>query len=152
MKVSKKKIFVLVIILLIVIQFVQPVRNISEGISADDISKVYDMPTGVHETLVKKCYDCHSNNTHYPWYYSVQPIGWWLAAHVHEGKEHIDFSSFGKYDKKKADHQLEELGEVVEEHSMPLKAYVLLHPDTELTEEDEKAIMTWLRSLGAVDE
>ncbi len=152
MKFSKKKLFILIIILLFVFQFVQPVKNISEGLGDDDISKVYDVPDNVHQILIKKCYDCHSNNTHYPWYFNVQPIGWWLAAHVHEGKEHLDFSSFRQYDKKKADHQLEELGEVVEDHSMPLKAYVLFHPQAEITEEDEKAIGAWLKSIGIEEE
>jgi hypothetical protein len=151
MKLSKK-ILILVVILLLVAQFVQPVKNVSEGLGADDISKVYDMPADLHKTFVNKCYDCHSNNTHYPWYFNIQPIGWWLAAHVNEGKEHLDFSSFRKYDKEKAEHQLEEISEVVEDHSMPIKAYVLFHPESELTEADEKAINSWLKSLGAVDE
>jgi hypothetical protein len=151
MKLSKK-ILILVVILLLVFQFVQPVKNASSGLGEDDISKVYNMPPELHNTFVSKCYDCHSNNTHYPWYFNVQPIGWWLAAHVHEGKEHLDFSSFARYDKKEQEEQLEEIAEVVEDHSMPIKSYVLFHPQSELTEADEKAINAWLKSLGAVDE
>jgi hypothetical protein len=154
MKFSKKfskKLIILIVVILLVFQFVQPIKNISPGLSDDDISKVYVIPNELHQTLIKKCYDCHSNNTNYPWYFNVQPIGWWLAAHVNEGKEHLDFSSFRKYGKKKADHTLEELAEVVEEHSMPLKAYVLFNPETELTEDDEQAINSWLKSLGNTD-
>ena len=147
-----KKLFLLILILLLVFQFVQPVKNLAAGPSDDDISKVYTVPENVQNTFVKKCYDCHSNNTNYPWYFNVQPIGWWLAAHVNEGKENLDFSSFRKYDQEKREHQLEEIGEVVEEHSMPIKAYVLFHPESELTEEDENAINNWLKSLGALDE
>jgi hypothetical protein len=149
---SSRKILVLVVILLLVIQFVQPIKNISPGLGEHDISKVYTIPQEIHETFVSKCYDCHSNNTHYPWYFNIQPIGWWLAAHVNEGKEHLNFSSFGKYDEEKAEEQLEEIGEVVDEHSMPIKAYVLFHPQSELTEADEQAINAWLKSLGAVDQ
>lgn len=146
-----KKLIILIVIILLVFQFVQPIKNISNGLGDDDISKVYDIPDDLHQTLIRKCYDCHSNNTNYPWYFNVQPIGWWLAAHVNEGKEHLDFSSFRQYDKKKADHKLEELAEVVEDHSMPIKAYVLFHPDTEITEEDEQAINAWLKSIGAAE-
>lgn len=142
-----KKIGVFLLIILVIMQLVQPEKNVSDGIAATDISNVYALPDGVHKIFVKKCYDCHSNNTHYPWYAHVQPIGWWLAAHVHEGKEHFNFSTFKDLPPNKAAHQLEELAEVIEERSMPLKAYTLLHAGTELTAEDEQAIKAWLASI-----
>jgi hypothetical protein len=144
---KRKQLAILIIILLLVIQFVQPQRNTSDGLGDSDISKVYSMPPDLHQTMINKCYDCHSNNTRYPWYSYLQPIGWWLAAHVHEGKEHVNFSTFKNYDAKQKAHALEELEEVVEEGSMPLKAYVLLHPDAELTDSDKKAILDWVSSV-----
>ena len=151
MKVFSKTLLLLVI-LTVVFQFVQPTKNKSEGISSDDISKVYAMDEELHGIFVTKCYDCHSNNTKYPWYFNVQPIGWWLAAHVHDGKEHLNFSAFGSYSREDAEHKLEELKEVMEDHSMPLKSYVLFHPETEVTEADIDAVNAWLRSIGAIDE
>lgn len=145
-----RKIGLLILIILIVVQFIQPTKNISdEGvITAGDISKVHPISNDVHNVLVKKCYDCHSNTTNYPWYFHVQPIGWWLAAHVHEGKEHLNFSTFNQYPEKKANHKLEEIGEVLEDGSMPLKAYTILHEGTEITPSDKEAINGWLRSLN----
>ena len=143
-----KKIGLLILIILVVIQFIQPKKNLSDGPSENDISKVYAMPDQLHQTFMHKCYDCHSNNTKYPWYFHVQPIGWWLAAHVHDAKEELNFSEFKNYDQEKANHKLEELGEVVEERSMPLKAYTMFHEGTELTDADEKAIKEWLASVG----
>jgi len=122
-----RKIGVLLLILLVVSQFIQPKRNTS--------------------ATIIKCYDCHSNNTRYPWYFYIQPIGWWLAAHVHEGKEELNFSEFRSYDQKKTDHKLEELEEVTEDRSMPLKAYTLFHEEAKITEEDEQMIKGWLSSL-----
>jgi hypothetical protein len=146
---ASRKIGVLVIILLIVMQFIQPTKNRSGQIISDaDISTVYAIPQNLHHTFIKKCYDCHSNNTNYPWYVNVQPIGWWLAAHVHDGKEHLNFSEFKNYTEEKSEHKLEEIGEVTEEKSMPLKAYTLFHKDHVLTEEDEKAIFDWLSTLN----
>jgi hypothetical protein len=147
---ASRKIGVLILIILIVIQFIQPTKNISEEgvIGANDISKVHPISDEVHNILVKKCYDCHSNNTNYPWYFNVQPIGWWLAAHVHEGKENLNFSTFKQYPAKKANHALEEIGEVLEDGSMPLKAYTVLHEGTEITPSDKEAITSWLRSLN----
>lgn len=145
-----RKIGVLLIIILVVMQFIQPTKNISEEgvIGEGDISEVYAIPADLHNVLVTKCYDCHSNNTKYPWYFSIQPIGWWLAAHVHDGKEHLNFSEFKNYKPEKARHKLEEIWEVTEEKSMPLKAYTMFHEDSELTAADEKAIYDWLGSLN----
>lgn len=142
-----RKIGILLVIIFAVMQFIQPKKNIAEALGENDISKVYVMPEALHQTLVNKCYDCHSNNTRYPWYFHVQPIGWWLAAHVHDGKDELNFSEFKNYDPKRAAHKLEELGEVVEDRSMPLKAYTTLHEQTEITPEDEVAIKGWLASL-----
>jgi hypothetical protein len=146
-----KKAVLLVLILSVVFQFVQPVKNKSEGISENDISRTYEIPKEVHATLIEKCYDCHSNNTRYPWYFNIQPIGWWLAAHVHDGKENINFSEFRNYTPKKEQRALEELEEVVEEGSMPLKAYVTFHPGSEITPDDKKAILNWLANLKRID-
>lgn len=142
-----RKTWIFLLIVVLVIQFIQPEKNIAEGPSENDISQVYAISDGIHQTLTQKCYDCHSNNTRYPWYYYIQPIGWWLAAHVYEGKEHLNFSEFRTYKADKAEHKLEEIVEMVEDRAMPLKAYVLLHPHTEITTEDEKAISAWVKSL-----
>jgi flavodoxin len=78
----------------------------------------------------------------------LQPIGWWLAAHVHEGKEELNFSEFKKYSRERAAHKLEEIGEVTEDGSMPLKAYTLFHEGAELTDADKKAIFAWLKQIS----
>jgi hypothetical protein len=146
-----RKIIVLIVILVLLIQVIQPTKNRAEGISNNDISKVYDLPVGVHEMLVKKCYDCHSHNTRYPWYFNVQPIGWWLAAHVHEGKEHLNFSEFGKYTAERKQNKFEDLREVVEDGSMPLSSYVTFHPGTEMTSADKQMINAWLDTVEKQD-
>ena len=143
-----KKILIAIVGILVVIQFLQPERNIAEGVSENDISKVYQVPENVHETLVKKCYDCHSHNTIYPWYYSLQPIGWWMDYHIRDAKDELNFSDFKNYDTKKANHKLEELIEVVEDGSMPLKSYQWMHPDAKLTADETSAITAWVKSLG----
>jgi hypothetical protein len=132
----------------VIIQFIRPERNVSEEIiTARDVSKVHQIPENVHQILMKKCYDCHSNNTTYPWYINFQPVGWWLAHHIDEGKEELNFSEFATYDKKKADHKLEEIGEVLEDGSMPLKSYTLIHAEAKISDEEKQAVNAWLKSL-----
>jgi hypothetical protein len=146
---APRKIALLIVMILVVIQFIQPNKNISdEGpITSNDISKVHAVPADVHDILVKKCYDCHSTTTHYPWYFNIQPIGWWLAAHVHDGKEHLNFSAFKEYSDKHAKHKLEDIGEVLDDGSMPLRAYTMFHKDSEITSRDKELISAWLKSI-----
>ena len=144
-----KKIVLAFAALLILIQFIRPAKNTSITlITENDISKSVIISDNLHQTLIKKCYDCHSNNTHYPWYYNIQPVAWWLAHHIDEGKGELNFSEFKTYEQKKAAHKLEEIGEVTAAGEMPLKSYTMMHQGTEITSEDKAAIDSWLASLN----
>jgi hypothetical protein len=70
-----------------------------------------------------------------------------MAAHIHEGKEHLDFSEFKTYAPKKAKHKLEELSDAVNEGWMPLDTYLWMHHDAEITPADRDAINAWLKTL-----
>jgi hypothetical protein len=142
-----RKVFMGLLLLALVIQTIQPTRNLSETLGDNDISATYAMSPEVHTILRTKCYDCHSNNTRYPWYTYVQPIGWWMAAHIYEGKDHLDFSEFKTYNAKKAKHKLEELSDAVNEGWMPLDTYLWMHHDAEITAADRDAINAWLKTL-----
>ncbi|MBL7859130.1 MAG: heme-binding domain-containing protein [Cyclobacteriaceae bacterium] len=135
------------IILIILMQVIQPTKNTAEGISENDISKTYAISTDVHQIFIEKCYDCHSHNTQYPWYNYIQPIGWWMAAHIHDGKEHLNFSEFKTYDPKKAAHKLEEISEAVNDGWMPLDSYTFLHQEARISANDREAINTWMKTL-----
>ena len=142
-----RKVLVGLLLLAALIQTIQPTRNRSDTLGDNDISKTYAISEEVHAILRNKCYDCHSNNTSYPWYTYVQPVGWWMAAHIHEGKEHLDFSEFKTYPPKKAKHKLEELSDAVNEGWMPLGTYLWMHHDAEITPADRDAINAWLKTL-----
>lgn len=89
------------------------------------------------------CFDCHSNHTRYPWYAEINPIGWWLNYHVNEGKLELNFSEFIPYPVKKKNKKLEEIGEQVKDHQMPLSSYTLLHKNASLNEAQIKALVLW---------
>lgn len=143
----KKKIGLGLLVVLVIIQFVRPTRNISTGESPNEITKFYAVHAEVHAVLKKSCYDCHSNNTEYPWYTNIQPVGLWLQSHVNEGKGELNFSEFGTYEQKKAKHKFEEIEEVVGEGEMPLSSYTLIHRDTKLTPEQSSTIAAWASAL-----
>ncbi len=137
------KISIAVVVLLVVIQFFRPARNTSSTLLATDITKQVSVPDDVLHTLQTSCYDCHSNNTQYPWYMNVQPVAWFLAHHVSDGKEHLNFSEFGSYSLRRQQTKLKEVAEVMEDDSMPLWSYLLIHRDAKLSEETRNHIKEW---------
>ena len=138
-----KKIILGIVVLLVIIQFFRPEKNSSTGISENHISKKYATPDEVKIILDKACYDCHSNNTKYPWYANFQPVAWWLDHHVDEGKGEINFDEFLTYPAKKARHKMEEVNEMVKEGEMPLNSYTWVHKDAVLTQAEKLVLAEW---------
>ena len=138
-----KKILIALIAIIVAIQFFSPEKNIDTKEQANAIETKYAMPDTVKQILSVACYDCHSNNTRYPWYNRVQPVAWWLASHVKDGKKHLNFDEFTTYSLKRQDHKLEELIESQEDHWMPLKSYTLIHKDARLSEDQSKLLIGW---------
>jgi hypothetical protein len=147
----KKKILLSLFVILVVIQFIQPAKNQSAELSASDISKVTKVPEDVQKILKTACYDCHSNNTVYPWYNNIQPVAWWLNHHVEEGKEHLNFSEFGTYAAKKANHKLHEVAETIEKGEMPLSSYTIIHKDAILSDEQKQLVIDWANNAVIAD-
>ena len=142
-----KKIAYILLAALVVIQFFRPEKNTATGPQANHISARYTVPANVNDIMQRACNDCHSNNTVYPWYANVQPVAWWLADHVYEGKGELNFDEFLTYSQKKAHHKLEEVNEMVKEGEMPLQSYTIIHQDTKLSEPQKLEIATWADGL-----
>lgn len=142
-----KKCLIVFFSLLVVIQFIRPEKNTSHRAQPDDLFSQQPAPEDIRVAIEHACYDCHSNNTRYPWYAEVQPLGWWLARHVRDGKSHLNFSEFGRYEPKRAARKLEQSSEQIGDESMPLASYTLIHRDARFTPEQKKRIVDWLDAL-----
>ena len=138
-----KKTLLVALIVFIAIQFVRPARNESGQPSPADISKIYPVPAIVHAILKTSCYDCHSNNTNYPWYSNVQPVGWWLASHIKEGKAELNFSEFGQYSIRRQRSKLFAIAKSIEDGTMPLPSYTLVHSNSRLTAHEKATLINW---------
>jgi len=138
-----KKILLGLVIVLIVIQFVQPPKNRSAEILQTDLTKTIIVPDSVQSILKISCYDCHSNNTNYPWYSTIQPIGWMLARHIKDGKADLNFSEFGSYSLRRKISKLNEIEKSITDKTMPLASYTLLHNNARLSQEDKKLLSNW---------
>jgi len=131
----------------IVIQFFRPAKNKQEGEAVNHISKTYSIPGNVNTILEKACYDCHSNNTRYPWYANVQPVAWWLADHIRDGKKELNFSEFSSYNPRRQYKKMEEVIDEVKEGKMPLNSYTWTHKDARLTDEEKTTITGWAQAI-----
>jgi hypothetical protein len=138
-----RKILYVLLAALVIIQFFRPSRNESAGPFPNDVTTQFALAAETKAVLEVACYDCHSNNTRYPWYTNVQPVGWWLQHHVNEGKRELNFSEFATYAPKKQHHKFEEIKEAVTEGWMPLDSYKWIHKDAVLTKEQSAAIAKW---------
>ena len=138
-----KKILLVILVVIITIQFIQPARNKSGQALPTDISKVYNIPAQVQSVLKNACYDCHSNNTNYPWYATIQPVGWMLARHIKNGKAELNFSEFGDYSIRKQRSKLNSIAKTIEDGTMPLSSYTLIHNNARLTKVEKALIIDW---------
>lgn len=134
-------------LVVIVIQFIRPARNQNGQVLESDITKIYKVPENVQVILKSSCYDCHSNNTHYPWYANIQPAGWWLASHIKKGKEELNFNEFGNYSERRQQSKLKSIANSIEDGTMPLPAYTLIHTSAKLSEEDKALILNWTETI-----
>ena len=104
-------------------------------------------PADVAELLRRSCYDCHSNETVWPWYSRIAPVSWLVASDVHEGREHLNFSTWNRLDAEERADLMDEVWEVVSEGEMPLWFYLPLHPDARLTDSDLAILRQWSQSV-----
>lgn len=143
-----KRSLIILLVLLVIIQFFHPAKNVATAKGPNDITNICTVPANVESILEKACYDCHSNNTRYPWYNNIQPVAWWLANHVKEGKHELNFSEIGSYTKKRQIKKFTKIAKMVNDGSMPLGSYLWIHKDAVLTKDESKAVADWATNLA----
>jgi len=138
-----KKILLGLLIILVLIQFIQPDRNRSNEILSTDLAKTINVPDSVLMILKTACYDCHSNNTNYPWYSGIQPFGWLLAGHIRKGKAELNFSEIGSYSLRRQISKLNGIANSIKDGTMPLNSYTIIHKNARLSKEDKALLIDW---------
>jgi len=149
MKKILKTLGIALLIAFFAIQFFRPTKNTSIDPTAfsNDISNIYTVPEDVQLILQTSCYDCHSNNTKYPWYSNIQPVAWWLNDHVLEAKKEINFSEFASYRIGRKYKKFEEIIEQVEENEMPLSSYTVIHRNATLKKAQKLSLAKWASAI-----
>ncbi|MBC9794975.1 heme-binding domain-containing protein [Sinomicrobium weinanense] len=139
----------LILVALVGIQFIPTSLNQSEVVPPSDFMISNEVPEHIERKIRVSCYDCHSNNTEYPWYSTVQPMAWILEDHITEGKEELNFSEWDDYSSRKKRSKLRSVKSQIESNKMPLSSYTLLHRDAVISEKEKKMLLEWLETLEA---
>ena len=125
-----------------------PVDHTNQPVNPQkDFAELLKTPKEVKQLLVTSCYDCHSYQVKYPKYAFVAPISWSIEHHVKEGREHANFSEWSGYNKEQKEHVLEEVIETIERKEMPLKGYLPLHPEANLTDAQRKVLIDYFKQI-----
>lgn len=130
-----------VVVVLAGIQFI-PIDRTNPPVTSE-----IDAPAEIANILRRACYDCHSNETQWPWYASVAPMSWLLADHVGEGRGHLNFSEWPAFDYEEQEHAYKEIREEVEKGGMPLRSYTWMHSAARLTDEERERLVRWARGF-----
>ncbi|MFT6638287.1 MAG: hypothetical protein ACJAYP_000856 [Flavobacterium sp.] len=142
-----KKILIGLLIVLVAVQFFQIDKTNPVADEKLDFLVMNTTSPEIASQIKASCYDCHSNQSIYPWYASVQPVGWWLKNHIEGGKKHLNFSEFGNYSAKKQAHKMEECYELVEENEMPLSSYTIIHKEAVLDATQKEVLINYFKEI-----
>ncbi|OJX39629.1 MAG: cytochrome C [Chloroflexi bacterium 44-23] len=102
----------------------------------------WDSPT-TRILAQRACFDCHSNETTWPWYSNIAPMSWLIQKDVDEGRQKLNFS---EWQRAASFDDLDEIGEVIREGEMPPFVYYPMHPEARLNEAEKQALISGLEN------
>ena len=147
MKKALKIIGIILLVALVVLQFFPTERNISTTVPETDFMLVNDVPDQIKNKLQVSCYDCHSNNTAYPWYNKVQPVAWFLEDHIKKGKAELNFNEWDSLSNRRKASKLKSMISQIENDEMPLASYTIIHRNAVLSDSEKQDIINFLTEL-----
>ena len=129
------------------VQFIPANPNQTSEMQQNDFIRNFNPPQNITKTIKNACYDCHSNNTKYPWYSKIQPVSLLMDKHVRDGKKELNFNEFTSYSKRKQKSKLKSIISQIEKKEMPLKGYTLLHNEAGISDTMRVTLTNWLERL-----
>lgn len=144
----KKIVWVSILGSILLIQFIPTGRPEVVDKNENDLLANNTVPDSVALLLKQACYDCHSNQTFYPWYAYVAPVSWLVVRDVKEGRKHLNLSDWESLSKKDKAEHLSDINDEVSMGSMPLVIYPIMHPEARLTAKQRQLIVDWTDDFG----
>ncbi|MFN8255569.1 MAG: heme-binding domain-containing protein [Bacteroidales bacterium] len=145
---NKKWYLLIFALLLLGIQAIRIDKTNPEVKPEKDFIKVTSTPDEVATILKAACYDCHSNQTVYPWYSNIAPVSWYIKNHVNEARGRVNFSNWADYPTEKALRKLKACYKDIEEGEMPLSVYKMAHSQAKLSEDQAKKLTQWFLTVS----
>jgi hypothetical protein len=147
-KARVKKVLLALSLFLVVIQIFQPRRTNPPVATSRSLSAHVRVPEDVYSALLHSCGDCHSSETHWPWYAHVAPLSWVITDDVNEGRRHMNFEDWeAQEDPKQANDRLIDICEEVQKKGMPPFSYRLVHKALLLKTQEIVSICSWSQSF-----
>ena len=141
----KKKILIILVVLFAAIQFFRIDRINPKVDPQKDFFTISNPPEEIRTIFKNSCYDCHSNQTIYPWYSNIAPVSWMLKSHINKGRENMNFSEWGDYSPDEQKDILETCQEKIKADEMPLSSYTLIHSNAKFDEKKKALLFDWLK-------
>jgi hypothetical protein len=140
-----KVVLVILVIGFVAAKFVRPARTNPQFTPAQAMETIVNVPPDIHATLTRACADCHSDETHWPWYSRVAPASWFVINHVDQGRRRINFSTWVRPGHEPVDSmdRLKAMCREVQEGNMPLSSYTWIHRNAPLSADDVNRICQW---------
>lgn len=142
-----RNILLLIIVFLSVAQFFKIEKTNPQVTSSLDFLSIETPPENISAMVKNQCYDCHSNETKYPWYTDYAPISWWIKSNINGARDFLNFSEWGKLDQKQKIAKMEECYEAVEEGEMPVALYILMHEESQFSDSAKDSLMNWFKNF-----
>jgi hypothetical protein len=142
-----KQVLAALVILLAAAQFFQPPRT-NPPVKTDFL-KTTAAPAPIAALFHAACYDCHSDETRWPWYSHVSPVSWQIARDVNHGRKHVNLSEWPAAKPDLARRKIEEMSDEIDDDDMPLEKYTLIHADARLTSSQRGELTQWLDAQAA---
>lgn len=142
-----KKILLWSVVAFVLMQLIPIDRTNKPVDKKQNFVDVMQPPKEIQEILKNACYDCHSNEVKYPKYAYIAPFSWSIKHHINEGRERVNFSVWANYNAEQKAYILDGIIESVETKEMPLKGYIPMHPEADLTDAQRKVFNDYFKTI-----
>lgn len=142
-----KIIALILLVAFIAIQFFPTQRNESDSVPNSDFLLVNNSSKEISSILKESCYDCHSNNTKYPWYNKIQPAAWLLEDHIKEGKKELNFNEWNDLSDRRKNSKLKSIINQIKDDEMPPSSYTLIHRNAILDKSEKELVIDFMKQI-----
>ena len=142
-----KKILVVLLVAFIIIQFFRIDKTNPAPTPQMDFLTIKNTPESTAKLIKTSCYDCHSNESVYPWYSNIQPVGWFLVNHIKDGRKALNFSNFATYEPLQQAKKLNRAAHEVSDGGMPIESYLLIHDNAKLSDAQKKEVADYFTKI-----